>query len=110
MSEWGQAKAEQPSEVDVSDQMDSGEVALSTQYLVPTIQRIGNRDIETTFLGDNAFGEPTWVLWTAEEPYLIGILRQGQIGYTFEQRTSHGVMLHKDISFRRVQAALTKGS
>lgn len=107
MSEWGQAQSEQPSET--SQQSEAGEVALSTRYLVPMIQRIGNRDIETTYLGDNAFGEPTWVLWTAEEPYLIGILRQGQIGYTFEQRTSQGVMLHKDISFRRVQLALTKG-
>ena len=94
---------------EVAQQSDAGEITLSRQYLVPTMQKIGDRDLESTFLGDNAFGEPTWVLWNAEAPSLIGVLRQGQIGYTFEQRTSHGVMLHKDISFRRVQAALTTG-
>lgn len=77
--------------------------------MVPVMVRMGDRDIESTFLGDNAFGEPTWVLWNADTPYLIGLLRQGQLGYTFEQRTSHGVMLHEDVSFRRVQAALTSG-
>jgi len=91
------------------EQSGSGEVVLSRQVMVPTVLRIGNRDIETTFLGNNAFGQPTWVLWNPEEPYLIGMLRQGQIGYTFEQRTSQGVMLHEDVSFKRVQRALLSG-
>lgn len=88
---------------------EAGEVVLSKQAMVPIVHRIGGRDIETTFLGDNAFGQPTWVLWNSEEPYLIGLLRQGQIGYTFEQRTSQGVMLHEDVSFKRVQRALISG-
>lgn len=89
---------------------ESGEVVLSKQPMVPTMHRFGGRDIETTYLGDNAFGQPTWVLWNPEEPYLIGVLRQGQIGYTFEQRTSQGVMLHEDVSFKRVQRALISGT
>lgn len=91
-----------------NSQATGGEVTLSTEYLMPTIQRMGDRDIESTFMGENAFGEPTWVLWNHEHPYLIGILRQGQIGYIFEQRTSQGVMLHEGISFRRVQYALSQ--
>lgn len=88
---------------------ETGEVTLSKRPMVPIMQKIGGRDIESTFLGDNAFGQPTWVLWNPREPYLIGILRQGQLGYTFEQRTSHGVMLHEDVSFKRVQRALVTG-
>ena len=107
MNSWGQEQPEQVSPEESSQ--DLAEVVLPDQQLVPTILRIGNRDIESTFLGENAFGEPTWVLWNAETPYLVGLLRRGQLGYTFEQRTSHGVMLHEDVSFRRVQAALTSG-
>ena len=92
-----------------TEQSGSGEVVLSRQEMVPAIIRVGNREIETTFLGDNALGQPTWLMWTPEEPYLIGLLRQGQLGYTFEQRTSQGVMLHEDVSFKRVQRALLSG-
>lgn len=91
------------------EQSDSGEVVLSKQEMVPAIIRVGGREIETTFLGENAFGQPTWVMWNPEEPYLIGLLRQGQLGYTFEQRTSQGVLLHEDVSFKRVQKALLSG-
>ncbi|MBK0417759.1 hypothetical protein JD276_01740 [Leucobacter sp. CSA1] len=87
-------------------QSQNGGVVLSTQRMVPTVQRFGDRDIEVTFLGNNTFGQPTWILWNAREPYLIGILRQGRIGFTFEQRTSQGVMLHEDISLTRLQRAI----
>jgi len=107
MNSWGQEQSKQVSQKE--NQLDSADDVLSKQELVPTVLKVGNREIESTFLGENAFGEPTWVLWNSETPYLIGLLRQGQLGYTFEQRTSHGVMLHEDVSFRRVQAALTGG-
>ncbi|PII83818.1 hypothetical protein BMH32_09590 [Leucobacter sp. OLJS4] len=87
-------------------QASGGEVALSTQALVPSIQRFGEKDIEVTFLGNNADGQPTWILWNRNEPYLIGVLRQGKLGFTFEQRTDHGVLLHQDISFSRLQRAI----
>lgn len=87
-------------------QAGDGNVVLSTQRLVPRVQRIGGREIEVTFLGNNTHGQPTWILWNATEPYLIGVLRQGAIGYTFEQRTSTGVMLHEEISMRRLQRAI----
>jgi len=84
----------------------TGSVALSTERLMPSMQRIGTRDIEITFLGPNAQGQPTWVMWNASEPYLIGLLSQGRIGYHFEQRTSSGVFVHENISLTRVQRAL----
>lgn len=84
----------------------SGGVALLRDTLMPSVQRIGNRDIEITFLGTNAFGQPTWIMWNASEPHLIGMLCQGKMGYNFEQRTSSGVMLHENISLSRVQRAL----
>ncbi|MBO1901751.1 hypothetical protein J4H92_07265 [Leucobacter weissii] len=87
----------------------SNEITLSTRALVPTLHRIGNREIEATFLGNNTHGQPTWVLWNADEPYLIGVLRQGKMGFTFEQRTSAGVEIHEDVSFKRVRRALDRG-
>lgn len=84
----------------------SGDVTLSTRALVPSMQRIGNREIEFTYLGNNSKGQPTWVLWNPLEPLLIGMLCQGKLGFTFEQRTDHGVMLHENISLQRVQRAL----
>jgi len=107
MSGWDQSQSNQGAEP--AQSRDSAEVVLSKQQYVPVMMKVGDREIESTFMGDNAFGEPTWMLWNPEMPYLIGLLRQGQIGYTFEQRTSEGVMLHEDVSFRRVQAALTTG-
>lgn len=86
--------------------MATTKVTLSTQVLVPSVQRIGERDIETTFLGNNSSGQPTWMLWNAESPYLIGMLKQVDEGFTLEQRTDHGVMLHENISFRRLQRAI----
>ncbi|MBL3698761.1 hypothetical protein [Leucobacter luti] len=84
----------------------SGGVALSKDVLAPSVQRIGSRNIEITFLGPNAQGQPTWIMWSAEEPYLIGMLSQGKMGYRFEQRTSSGALLHENISLSRVQRAL----
>lgn len=84
----------------------NGSVALSTDRLMPSVQRIGNRDIEVTFLGKNSSGMPTWIMWNATEPHLIGMLCQGRMGYNFEQSTSSGVMLHENISLSRVQRAL----
>ena len=81
-------------------------VALSTERLMPSMQRIGGRNIEITFLGPNAQGQPTWIMWNAEEPHLIGMLCQGRIGYHFEQRTSSGVLVHENVSLVRVQRAL----
>lgn len=81
-------------------------VTLTTRALVPSVQKIGNRDIEITFLGNNANGQPTWIMWNASEPYLIGMLCQGKLGFTFEQRTDQGVMFHENISLQRVQRAL----
>jgi hypothetical protein len=83
-----------------------GVVTLSTRVLVPSVQRFGNREIETTFLGNNSDGQPTWMLWNPLEPYLIGVLRQGRMGFTLEQRTDQGVMLHENISLKRLQKAI----
>ncbi|UOQ56315.1 hypothetical protein MUN78_11550 [Leucobacter allii] len=87
-------------------QAGNGSVALTRTALAPSVQRIGDRDIEITFLGDNAQGLPTWIMWSADEPYLIGMLCQGKMGYHFEQRTSTGVLVHENISLSRVQRAL----
>ena len=87
-------------------QTDGGGVVLSTQRMVPRMQRIGNREIEITFLGNNSLGQPTWILWNPDEPYLIGVLSQGKLGFTFEQSTDQGVMLLEDISLRRLQRAI----
>lgn len=81
-------------------------VTLSTRAMVPSVQRVGDREIEVTFLGNNSKGQPTWVLWNPLEPYLIGMLIQGKLGFHFEQRTGQGVMLHENISLQRVQRAL----
>ncbi|WP_427870797.1 hypothetical protein [Leucobacter luti] len=87
-------------------QSGNGDVALSRETLAPSVQRIGGRDIEITFLGRNAAGQPTWIMWNAAEPYLIGMLCQGKMGYHFEQRTSSGVLVHENISLSRVHRAL----
>lgn len=84
----------------------SDNVTLSTRAMVPSVQRVGSREIEITFLGNNTKGQPTWVLWNPLEPYLIGMLIQGKLGFHFEQRTGQGVMLHENISLQRVQRAL----
>lgn len=76
--------------------------------MVPTMQHIGDRDIEVTFLGLNTVGRPTWILWNPGEPHLIGLLTQGAIGYNFEQRTSAGVFLHENISLNRLNRALAQ--
>ncbi len=73
---------------------------------MPGVQRIGSRDIEITFLGENARGQATWILWNASEPHFIGILSKAPMGYNFEQRTSTGVLLHENISLTRLQRAL----
>lgn len=83
-----------------------GVVALSTDRLVPQVQRIGQLEIELTFLGPNMHGQPTWIMWNASEPYLIGMLSQGRMGYHFEQRTDSGVQRLENISLNRVQRAL----
>ncbi len=90
----------------MSEVQQSGNVTLSTRAMVPSVQRVGNREIEVTFLGNNSKGQPTWVLWNPSEPYLIGMLIQGKLGFHFEQRTDQGVMLHENISLQRVQRAL----
>lgn len=90
----------------MSEVQQSTDVTLSTRALVPSMQRVGNRDIEITFLGNNTHGQPTWVLWNPLEPFLIGMLVQGKLGFNFEQRTDQGVMLHENISLQRVQRAL----
>ena len=74
--------------------------------MMPRIQRMGERDIEVTFLGLNASGRPTWILWNSREPHLIGLLTQGRLGYNFEQRTSMGVFMHENISLTRLNKAL----
>lgn len=76
--------------------------------MIPRVQKMGERDIEVTFLGLNAQGRPTWILWNEEEPMLIGLLTQGRLGFTFEQRTSAGVLLHENISLNLVNKALQK--
>lgn len=83
-----------------------GIVALSTDRLIPHVQRIGQMEIEVTFLGPNTHGQPTWIMWNADEPYLIGMLSQGRMGYHFEQRTGSGVQRLENISLNRVQRAL----
>ena len=87
-------------------QAGNGSVALSKSTLVPSVQQIGTREIEFTYLGHNSQGQPTWIMWNAKEPHLIGMLCQGRMGYHFEQRTSSGVLLHENISLSRVQRAL----
>ena len=83
-----------------------GIVALSTERLTPQIQRIGQSEIEFTFLGPNVHGQPTWIMWNPDEPHLIGMLSQGRMGYHFEQRTGGGVQRLENISLNRVQRAL----
>ena len=83
-----------------------GVVALSTDRLIPHVQRIGQQEIEFTFLGPNRQGQPTWIMWNANEPFLIGMLSQGKMGYHFEQRTGEGVQRLENISLNRVQRAL----
>ncbi len=90
----------------MSELQQSSGVTLSTRAMVPSVQRVGSREIEITYLGNNTHGQPTWVLWNPNEPYLIGMLVQGKLGFTFEQRTGQGVMLHENISLQRVQRAL----
>jgi hypothetical protein len=90
----------------MSQVQQSDEVTLSTRAMVPSMQRVGNREIEVTYLGNNTYGQPTWVLWNPNEPFLIGMLIQGKLGFDFEQRTDSGVMLHENISLQRVQRAL----
>lgn len=90
----------------MSEVQQSSGVTLTTRAMVPSLQQVGNRNIEITYLGNNAKGQPTWIMWNATEPYLIGMLCQGKLGFTFEQRTDHGVMFHENISLQRVQRAL----
>lgn len=78
----------------------------STERLMPKVERFGDKDIEVTYLGENANGFATWILWNSNDPYLIGMLIQGDQGFTFEQRTSGGVMLHQDVSFSRIRRAI----
>lgn len=87
----------------------SDEVELSKQVLTPTMLRLGSLEIETTYLGGNHTGQATWILWNAKEPHLIGLLRKSELGYVFEQTTSQGVMVHRDVSFNRVRRALETG-
>lgn len=91
---------------EVQHQQGEGIVALSTERLMPNVQRIGNQDIEFTFLGPNLHGQPTWIMWNASEPYFVGMLSQGKMGYHFEQRTDAGVQRLENISLNRVQRAL----
>lgn len=81
-------------------------LALPTDRLVPNLQRFGQQTIEFTFLGPNIHGQPTWIMWNASEPHLIGMLSQGKMGYHFEQRTGEGVQRLENISLNRVQRAL----
>lgn len=78
----------------------------STERLVPRMERFGTKNIEVTYLGENAAGSATWILWNSSDPYLIGMLIQGDAGFTFEQRTSGGVLLHQDVSFSRIRRAI----
>lgn len=79
---------------------------LPTERMLPQVQRMGERDIEITFLGLNSDGRPSWILWNPFEPHLIGLLTQGRLGYNFEQRTSMGVFVHENISLSRLNKAL----
>jgi hypothetical protein len=83
-----------------------GPAPFSTRRNVPVIEKIGGRDIEVTFLGMNSLGRLTWILWNPGEPLLIGVLTQGHRGFTLEQRTSGGVMLHENVPLSRVQHAI----
>lgn len=80
--------------------------AFSTRRNVPVIENIGGKQIEVTFLGTNAQGRLTWIMWNPGQPFLIGMLTQGQLGFTFEQRTGAGVMLHENVPLSRVQRAI----
>lgn len=82
------------------------EPVFTTEVLLPRVQRIGGRDIEITYLGYNLHGEATWILWNVREPNLIGMLRQGPLGITFEQTTSAGAMVHKGLTRDGVRAML----
>lgn len=82
------------------------EPIFQTNLLVPKIERIGQRDIEVTYLGVNSSAEATWILWNASEPELIGLLRQSDKGFVFEQRTSVGSLMHNNLSRENVQLML----
>lgn len=92
----------------MSDNKSPGAVEpiFAQRMLVPTYHRIGERELEVTFLGKNAYGEDTWLLWNHSEPRLMGMLRQGEDSFTFEQRTSEGPLIHSDLSRQRVQKML----
>lgn len=95
-----------------NSQQSSGaiEPIFSTRTLVPTVQRIGEKAVEVTYLGVNVAGEPTWILWDAKDPFMIGMLSQGKMGYTFEQRTTMGPMVHSNLSTHSVQRMLGSGN
>lgn len=82
------------------------EPLFDTELLVPTKQKVGDREIEVTYIGSASAEEPTWILWNADEPYLIGMVRQSNLGYTFEQRTSVGPLVHKNLSGQNVHRIL----
>ena len=91
---------------EMQNQAETQMLALSTDRLMPRVQRIGSQEVEITFLGPNTHGQPTWIMWNAKEPYLIGMLMQGKMGYHFEQRTSGGVDRLENLSLSRVQRML----
>lgn len=79
---------------------------LPTGELLPHVQQFGEQQIEFTFLGNNAEGFPTWIVWSAQDPFLIGILSRRKVGYDLEQRTSAGPLLQQSVTLGRVQRAL----
>lgn len=89
---------------DISETTES--THLPTERMLPRVQKMGNRDIEVTFLGLNREGRPSWILWNPLEPHLIGLLTQGRLGYNFEQRTSMGVFMHENISLNSLTKQL----
>ncbi|MDO4241959.1 MAG: hypothetical protein Q4C71_05450 [Microbacteriaceae bacterium] len=70
--------------------------------LVPRVHNLNGHAVEVTYLGRSTDSKNTWILWNAQEPFLIGLLRQGKMGYVFEQRTSAGPILHENLASQYV--------
>lgn len=81
----------------------------TAQVLVPVVHRVGERLIEVTYLGDGS-GCSTWILWNAENPNLIGMLRQADQGIVFEQSTGEGAFVYRNLSTVKLALMLDAGS
>lgn len=84
------------------------DAALPTRVNVPVVERLNGRTIEITYLGRGATEERTWLLWNPDEPFLVGLVRQGKIGYRLEYRTDSGVEVLENVPLQRIRTAISR--